>query len=171
LRLFCAIAAALLISACATLPDQGARHASIGPFPAFDGRLIVIEPTRRWQVIVHWQGERQQGAARFTHAASGRVAEIRWQGQTIELRDGENPYWRPIHNTQLAEHGIVLPPQQMAAILTGHLPASLHTKDNNRWEGRLQGSFIRLQWQPAEQRLELTDVTHGRRAILIINRP
>lgn len=171
MRLFTALLAALLLAACATVPEHGGHQTTIGPYTTFDGRLIVIEPTRRWQVLVQWQGDSRQGMARFTHAASGRVAEIRWQQQTIEMRDGTNPVWRTIPFTQLAKHGIVLPPQQMAAMLTGHVPAGLHPNGNNRWEGHLHGSFIRIRWDGEKQRLELTDITHGRRATLIITRP
>jgi hypothetical protein len=159
-----------MLAGCATLSEREVQT-TIGPFGAFDGRLIVIEPTRRWQVLVHWQGDRQQGNARLTHAASGRIAEIRWQGPRIELRDNANPLWRDVRFARLAEHGIVLPPQQIATILTGHMPAGLVPKGDNRWEGKLNNSYIRLQWQGEAQRLELTDITHGRRAILIINRP
>jgi len=159
-------------SSCATIRDrqEPARVPSaIGPYRNFSGRLIVIEPTRRWQVMLKWQAETAaQGRVRLTHAASNRVAELQWQHENIQMRDNEHPDWQIIGRQKLAEMGIVMPPQQLASILLGNMPAHFQRKNDNTWESRQTGDLIRLHWQADRRKLSLTDIRHGRQATLII---
>lgn len=73
-----------------------------------------------------------------------------------------------INGRELAEQGIVIPPQQLAAILLGDMPAHFRRKNGNIWESRRSGGLIRLQWQAEQQRLLMTDITRGRQATLMI---
>lgn len=170
-RVAIVLTAALLIGGCATTTKPHISSSSIGPFTTFSGRLIVIEPARRWQVIVNWNGTPERGDVRLTHAASNRIVQVRWNDTHIQILDNadESRSWRNVSGEALAEKGIILPPRQLAYILSGEMPAGVIEKQQGEWEGKVDDSFLRIQWLNEKQRLELTDVTHGRRAILIIN--
>jgi len=160
----------LLFSGCAKKIDPQSRPAiSIGPYSEFTGRLIVIETSRRWQTALDWKAESpEQGRLRLTHAATGTVVEFRWHNNFMEVRDNKNRYWKSINQSQLSQQGIVLPPQQLAAILLGNMPEHFTQKKTTEWESRASGSLIRLQWNPDTYRLTISDIQHGRRATLII---
>jgi hypothetical protein len=140
------------------------------PYNSFTGRLIVIEPARRWQVLIDWNSNDQGGSARLTHAASNRIIQLTWQQDRIMMLDnlGADQSWKPITAEEMAAHGIILPPQQLAQILAGHMPQSLTQKEESVWEGKIAGSFLRISWSDEYRRLELLDITHGRKATLII---
>jgi len=163
------MAVILILAGCAT--DHRVRVAeqvSIGPYPAFTGRLIVIEPTKRWQVLLTWRASTpDHGWLRITHAATNTVIELRWQGGTMELRDNRQPAWHPVGRARLSEHGIVIAPQELAAILLGQMPAHFHKISDNRWESS-SGAPIRLQWMQQSHKLIMSDIKHGRKATLII---
>ena len=160
----------LLIGGCATTKPL-ASSTAIGPFTTFSGRLIVIEPTRRWQVIVDWNGTPDRGNVRLTHAASNRIVQVKWNDAQTRILDNadQNRQWRIVSGQTLAEKGIILPPQQLAHILSGEMPAGLVEKQQGEWEGRVDGTFLRIKWLDERQRLELIDITHGRTATLIIH--
>jgi hypothetical protein len=159
----------LLMSACATI-ERHETVSSIGPYQNFTGRLIVIEPTRRWQAIIHWDGQPDRGQVRLIHAASNRIVLISWEGEQIHMRDNQSPAegWKLIDNRQLRSMGIILPPQQLAMILNGRIPHALKEQKPNLWKGKIDGALVILKWIDARKRLEITDMTHGREAILII---
>ncbi len=162
----------LSLSSCATAPD-GQRPASlqseIGPYHDFSGRLIVIERARRWQVLLKWQAETaERGKVRFTHAATNMVVQLKWQHEKIQVRDNKHPNWKIIGQQKLTEMGIVVPPQQLASILLGNMPAHFKWKNDDTWESRESGNIIRVHWQASRQKLSLTDIKHGRQATLII---
>jgi len=143
--------------------------ASIGPYPAFSGRLIVIETTRRWQTTLNWKAESpEQGWLRLTHAASGTVVEFRWLHETMQVRDNKNTTWKQINQHQLSQQGIVLPPQQLASVLLGKIPNHFKQKKPFHWESLASGSLIKLEWNSDRHRLMISDIKHGRRATLII---
>ncbi len=169
LRALC-IALALVMAGCAASHRANIGEAvSIGPYPAFTGRLIVIEPTRRWQVLLSWRATApDHGWLRITHAATNTILELRWQGDAMEMRDNRNPDWHTVNRARLAEHGIVIAPQELAAILLGRMPAHFHSVSANRWKSTNNGSMIQLQWTPKAHRLMMTDLKHGRKATLII---
>lgn len=173
IRLISFLLIGLLLAACGKHPDTLPTQAHIGPYTHFDGRLIVMEPNRRWQVSAHWQAEDEGGTCRLVHAMSGRIIDVRWQGAHIEMRDNQaaDSEWHPVSKQVLSDHGIVLPPQMLSHILQGKLPAFLQAHGPNQWQGMYQGSMIQLQWQPEKQRLTIADIKHGRRASLLINQP
>jgi len=167
------MAVMLLSGGCASTslyqPNESATAVSIGPYPAFSGRLIVIEPSKRWQVLIKWKAEQpEHGWLRISHAATGTVVELRWQGKAMQIRDNSAPDWKPIGLEQLSKHGIVIPPQMLAAILLGQMPAHFKQTDDRIWQSRQSGSLIRLRWQPQTHKLTMTDMKHGRKATLII---
>jgi len=151
----------------ATVHKAASQH--IGPFPSFSGRLIVINPSRRWQVEIDWQSyEPETGKLRLNHAFSSTIVDFRWSNSNMEVRDNTTPYWRDIEPEELAEYGIVLPPSQLASILLGKMPSHFHQKKSNMWESKQTGSLIRLHWQADLQKLTISDIQHGRIAKLII---
>lgn len=164
------ILATLALTSCASMPGKGdGLPSSIGPYSRFDGRLIVIEPSRRWQVLLRWHADsRQQGWLRLTHAATGKVVEFQWLNEQMHIRDNSHPEWQQIGRQRLAEQGIVIPPQQLASILLGSMPSQFKRKNGNTWESRQSGGLIRLEWQAEQQKLTMTDMRHGRKATLII---
>jgi len=164
-----AIVAALLTN-CVTTGVKQQSSTSIGPYNTFDGRLIVIEPKRRWQVTVQWNGTPDEGTVRLIHAATQRIVELRWQSELMQLRDNQQmpQKWQNISREQLASHGIILPPQQLAEILAGQMPSALIEKNRGEWEGRIHGSFVKVKWLASNHRLEIMDISNGRQATLII---
>jgi len=157
------LAGILLLAGCAGttphLADKPARAVTIGPYPAFSGRLIVIETTKRWQVLLNWQAQDpQRGQMRITHAATGTVVELRWQGRVMQVRDNRQPDWREIGMEQLSDQGIVIAPQELASILLGHMPAHFKQKNEHSWESHQSGSLIRLLWKPQSHTLIMTDM-------------
>ncbi|MDX8395571.1 MAG: hypothetical protein R8K22_04060 [Mariprofundaceae bacterium] len=161
----------ILIGACATTPSSTSSFTNIGPYTDFTGRLLVIEPSRRWQVMIQWKGDPKQGWTRLTHAASGRIIELQWHNQQMQKRDnqGHSSDWHPITQTQLTQDGIILSPQHLAQVLSGKVPTVFKYKQDGIWEGHLHQGFIRIRWQANSRRLTMTDITHGRTATLIIN--
>ena len=160
---------AVAISGCAGSIRPASTEQAIGPFPAFKGRLLVMEPNRRWQVSIDWQASTAEaGRLRLTHAASGTVVELIWQHHLMQLRDSSRPEFRPVTQTDLQAHGIVIPPWTLAAILLNSMPPVFHAVSPSQWEAHIDGALIRIRWRPANRRLVLTDVTHGRQATLII---
>jgi outer membrane biogenesis lipoprotein LolB len=167
------MAAILTLSGCTTTslhkPAVSAAPASIGPYPSFSGRLIVIEPTKRWQVSLKWQASKpEQGWLRIMHAATGTVVELRWHGNAMQIRDNQQPAWRQIELEKLSEHGIIIPPHELAAILLGRMPAHFRQKSGQIWESRESGYLVRLRWQKELRKLTITDMKHGRKAVLMI---
>ena len=158
-----------LISACATIEKHEAAS-SIGPYKNFTGRLIVIEPARRWQATIHWNGEPDKGQVRLIHAASNRIILLSWEGERMQMADNQSPVegWELIDNRQLQSMGIILPPQQLAMILSGRIPHTLKEQQPDLWRGKIDGTLVLLKWIDALKRLEITDITHGRKATLLI---
>ncbi|MDQ6979762.1 MAG: hypothetical protein Q9M09_06220, partial [Mariprofundaceae bacterium] len=89
------IALLWLLAACSahqplsTSRQAGDTAPAIGPYPQLSARLIVMQPNHRWQVMMDWQGNAHAGTARLTHAASGRVLLIRWQGKQTKMLDNQ----------------------------------------------------------------------------------
>ncbi len=169
------LALLLLLSACSwnmPAPQQTVskpQSNAIGPYPNFSGRLIVIDPSRRWQVSVDWQAKQAaSGKLRLSHAFSSTVVDFRWTDSYMEIRDSKFPYWRHIEQQELTEHGIMLPPTQLASILLGDIPSHFHQKKQNTWESMNAGYLIRLHWQSESRKLTISDMKHGRIAKLII---
>jgi len=166
--LFSGLAAILFITSCASLPAPE-QAAGIGPYSSLHARLLVIEPSKRWQVLLDWHADSPvSGHARMSHAASNTVVELRWRHDDIELRDNKTPAWRKVSTAQLAEQGIVVSPYTLSRFLAGRIPAGFKQRETNTWESRQAGGIIRVQWYAQAGRLELSDIKHGKRATLII---
>lgn len=167
IRLF--IAGTLFLPISCVTTQKTDQTAGIGPYHHFSGRLLVIQPANRWQAELDWRGDANAGQARLTHAASSRIIEIQWLGETMQLRDNQqHPAWQLVDEQRLYQQGIIMLPQQLADILNGNMPASLHKRGSNHWEGMVRNSHLKLIWKPDQQRMEITDITHGNRLILII---
>ncbi|MDX8398174.1 MAG: hypothetical protein R8K49_07650 [Mariprofundaceae bacterium] len=158
---------ALLISACSSLPAQ---HQPIltSSINQFHGRLIIIESTHRWQTLIRWKANQYSGYTRLTHAATGRIIEVKWKDKTIQARDNlaDISRWKPISIQELQQYGIILPPQMIAAILQKNIPSFFKQKNPYTWQGEYHGNLIRLHRQ--QNRLSITDLKHGKIAHLII---
>jgi outer membrane biogenesis lipoprotein LolB len=174
LRPLLALLVLVWLAGCAGQRPPTGMVSSIGPYPSFSGRLIVMQPTRRWQVEVDWKAPTPEaGWLRLTHAASGRIVELRWQGNDLHLSDNQDPTHpdKSISEAQLTDYGIVIPPRQLAAILLGHIPSAFRPTGPGRWEAHLGGDILRLDWNAGARRLTLTDLAHGDRAMLLIGAP
>ena len=153
--------------------DKPSAAVLIGPYADFSGRLIVIEPKRRWQVLLKWRADTpERGWLRITHAATATVVELGWQGDRMVVRDNQQPDWRRITQSELSSQGIVIPPRQLAAVLLGQMPPEFHftgkRTGQQTWESREHGQRIILRWQPESRRLTMTDMKQGRKASLMI---
>ena len=169
------LALALSLNACAWVmpilqpPASQLTPTAIGPYSSFSGRLLVMQPSKRWQVAIDWQARTAEtGTIRLSHALSGTVVDFRWTDTSMQVRDNTLPYWRYIQQQELTKHGLVIPPSQLASILLGHIPKHFIAKKPGTWESRASGSLIRLRWQARLKKLTLTDLKHGRIAKLII---
>jgi len=166
------IAGIFLLTACSTLQSSSSIqeiHAH-KPWRSFNGQLSILESSHRWQVLIHWQADLTSGKARLTHAATGRIIALQWQGKHIQIRDNQasKTLWQSINEDALMQYGIVLPPQTIAAILHSKIPPSLKFKHHQTWQGQFHGNTIRLRWQNNHHKLTMTDISHGRTAILRI---
>ncbi len=143
---------------------------TIGPYDAFTARLLVMEPKRRWQVMLNWSGSSQAGQARLVHAASSRVIRIHWQGDNIRLLDNQRlPLrWRRVRPQELAERGLVIPPAQLAAIFHNQIPKRLVYIGHGQWKGKGDWRGIRMRWHPGQKSLTLSDIAHGREVRFIL---
>jgi len=164
---------ALCLSACATVkPNEKSIYQEKQPvISAFKGSLLVFSPRHRFHVLIQWQADLQQGHARLTHAASGRVVELRWQGEDLSMRDNQSAgaRWRHVDAKQLQDIGIVLQPWVLAKVLHHQMPKALHSKDGRIWRGKMDQSVVQLRWQDDYHQLTMTDITHGRKAVLRMN--
>ena len=81
----------LFLTACSTLQQSTPTQGSITykPWDHFDGQLSVLESTHRWQVRIHWQADLESGKARLTHAETGRIIELQWRENHIQVRDNQ----------------------------------------------------------------------------------
>lgn len=162
------ISVCLFTTGCATLPES-AQAPAIGPYRSISARLLVIEPSRRWQVMLDWRTEGpSSGRARLVHAASDTVIELRWHKDNIELRDNRSPRWRKVSMAQLAKQGIVITPYALSRFLSGQLPPDFRETGPDAWESRRGHTIIRVNWNAATQHLDISDIRHGRHATLII---
>lgn len=174
LRLFLTLAMLAWLAGCAIQRPPAGAVSSIGPYPSFSGRLIVMQPVRRWQVQIDWRAATpSEGWLRLTHAASGRIVVLTWHGSTLHLNDNQDPTHpdRIVSEATLADYGIVLPPRELAAILLGRMPPQFRPAGPGHWEAHRHGDVIRIDWNASARRLTLTDLARGNRATLLIGNP
>ena len=168
-------ASALLLSACASFPaykSSGFRPPSaIGPYHRITARILVVDPKHVWQAMMDWQSEQPgEGSIRIVHAVIGRIVELRWRHDKMWLRDNqtESPKWRPVSKEELASRGMVISPQELSEFLGGHVPPGFQPKGPNRWTIHRNNSHIRVEWNAQKKRLIFSDISHGRKATMII---
>jgi len=163
----------IFLTACSTVTPYhpSTAHKPPANITAFQGNLLVFSPKHRFQVSIQWQADLKQGHARLTHPASGRVVELRWQEESLSMRDNQanQPSWHAVHEEQWQNLGIVLQPWKLAKVLHHRMPQGLHSKDGKIWQGKLNHSVIRLHWQNNYHLLTMIDITRGRKAVLRIN--
>ncbi len=158
----------VFLAACAKAPPETGRKS----YAEFSARLMVIEPARRWQVLVDWRNNgKDRGWLRLTHALTGRIVELRWQERHLWLRDNQaaGTDWREINLNYLASYGIPLFPTDVARFLRGSAPDDFTRTGENMWAGKRLNSLIRVRWNQLRRILKITDIRNGKIAILIIN--
>lgn len=160
-----ALACALLFSSCATITAP--RNVPV--YDAFSGRLIVITPKQRWQTTIQWRSpSEEEGWLRLTHAATGRIVELRWQGNRMWVRDNLAPQPRSLEGKDLADQGIPLDPRTLSAFLHGRLQNATR-KGPRTWSMNTPTSRIELRWDRKGRRLTLLDAKHGNKALIVID--
>ena len=160
----------LMLGACAkhVIEDRGSV-----PIEAFSGRLLVMATAKRFQVDIDWQGKEDNGSLRLTHASSGRIVDVIWENRSMLWRDNLNHNWQPLTEQALSEMGVILPPWVLAKVFLGDLPNSMKTKDNFTWKGNwFYGGNkldLKIRWSSDRKRVELVDMKHAKKAVVIID--
>ncbi len=143
----------------------------IGPYHRVTARILVMEPKHIWQAMMDWQSEQaDEGEIRIVHALSGRIVQFRWRHDKMWLRDNQagSPRWRPISKKGLASHGIIISPRELSEFLGGHVPSGFQPTGLNRWSTHRNNSHVRVEWNAQKKRLIFSDISHGRKVIIII---
>jgi hypothetical protein len=157
-----------MLAGCAKAPSKMKLPALV----EFTGRLIVIEPARRWQVLVTWHSlGKNEGWLRLSHAATGRIIELRWRSKMMWLRDNqaELPDWQMITLQDLRSYGISLFPNDIALFLAGETPPDFNAAGENMWRGKRMDHTLHVKWVQSKRQLRITDVTMGKIFILMID--
>jgi len=140
------------------------------PITTFSGRLLVVSPEKRFQVDVDWQGTSEKGQLRLTHGLSGRVVDVAWLGQRMRWRDSsQTQQWHELSEKGLLDMGVLLPPWILAKVFARKMPPSMKAKGNNVWQGVWGVVPLKIKWIGGQRRVEMTDMKHGRRAVVIFN--
>ncbi len=139
------------------------------------GRLLVMTAARRIQLWMQWHATMDAGTVRLTHAASGRVLDVRWQANKqskwIEMRDNQgHTQWTRISMQAWRKMGVVLAPWTLAALLHHQPPKFLEAQDAEHWQGRVQQRLIRIHWQRDAGIVTMRDMSAGNTAILRMER-
>lgn len=136
----------------------------------FSGRLLVMGASHRFQVEMDWAGDAGQGSIRLTHGMSGRIVDVRWQGRVMAWRDNQQSQaWQPLTEIDLQNMGVIFPPWVMARVFTGDLPDTMVSKDQRIWQGTMAGNELKIVWASAQQKVELTDIKNGRKAVVVFD--
>jgi len=129
-----------------------------------------MNPAHRWQFEVDWQGDEAQGDLRITHGLSGRVVYVKWVQQSMTMLDSsQSALWRPLSQASLLEMGVMLPPWTLARVFLGDLPSTMHSQDKHTWQGSWGEAKLRLRWSNSFHKLELLEMKHGRRLVLLFD--
>jgi len=165
-----ALCGLVLLSACV---KHATVEQSLSPIEKFSGRLLVVSTAKRFQVEIDWLGQVQKGELRLTHAASGRIVDVTWEHESMLWRDNEHMGWSPLSENELSDMGVILPPWMLAKIFLGEMPSTMITKDQRTWRGTWLYNKSKLdlsiRWASDRKRVELTDLKHGKKAVVIIN--
>jgi len=144
---------------------------TIGPYPQPHGRIMLLG-SHRAQLLFSCRQTPLGGTCRFTHGASGRVIELRWQSQHIWQRsnDANHQQWQAINIEALYKLGLVVHPATMMQLLNGTIPSWLHPKATNKWQGKHNNARIQMQWYPDQHRLDMTNLSKGAKIRLLLDR-
>jgi hypothetical protein len=157
----------LLATSCAKHSDTQQKFE---PITTFSGRLLVISPEKRFQVDVDWQGTSEKGKLRLTHGLSGRVVDVVWLGHSMRWRDSsQTQQWRDLPEKGLLDMGVLLPPWTLAKVFVRNMPRSMKAKGNNVWQGVWDAVPLKIKWLGGQRRVEISDMKHGRRAVVIFH--
>ena len=157
----------LLMASCVKHSDVPQKFE---PITTFSGRLLVISPEKRFQVDVDWQGTSEKGQLRLTHGLSGRVVDVAWLGHSMRWRDSsQTQQWRYLPKESLLDMGILLPPWTLAKVFSRNMPPSMKAKGNGVWQGIWDTVSLKIKWFGGQRRVEITDMKHGRRAVVIFH--
>ncbi len=157
----------ILVACAKQSPETGTQT-----YAEFTGRLIVIEPARRWQVLVKWHSiDKDSGKLRLTHAATGRIIELLWQKGQMRLRDNQAAFtsWQDINLKDLTSFGISLHPNDISLFLSGLTPSGFTVTAKNKWSGKRMDSLLKVKWVQNRKQLRVTDTSLGKTAILMID--
>ena len=168
--LLSALCGLLLLSACVKHTEEGQICTPIEPF---SGRLLVMSTTKRFQVDIDWKGVEQKGELRLTHVSSGRIVDVLWEHESMFWHDNENADWSPLTEVELNDMGVILPPWILAKIFLGEMPNTMSTKNQLTWKGswvhKKTNVELTVRWASDRKRVELVDIKHGRKVVVIIN--
>ncbi len=169
------IVSALLLSACASLPTDKFSNirpsSTIGPYRRVTARILVMGPKRVWQAMMDWQSGRSgEGRMRIVQPVIGRIVEFRWRHDEMWLRNNQigSPQWHPVSKEELASHGMVISLWELSEFLGGHVPPGFQQEGPNRWSIHRNNSRVRVEWNAQKKRLIFSDISHGRKATMII---
>jgi|GEM_PF-6614539 len=139
--------------------------AKFEPKQDFSGRLLVMDQKHRFQLDMDWAGDAKQGNVRLTHGLSGRIVDVRWMNETMRWRDNQQSLsWQMLTVDELLDMGVIFPPWVMAKIFAGDLPATMMSKDQRTWQGKLAEHELKIIWASAQQKVELVDLKRGKKA-------
>jgi len=145
--------------------------AELKPIAEFTGRLLVINQAHRYQMEIDWQADDKQGKLRLTHALTGQVVDVAWQEKTMLWRNSAtHTTWQPLSVKQLKRYGIIFPPWVLRRIFLGEMPDTMKTKDGRLWQGMWSDDIhLMVRWSATQQRVEMVDMKHGRKAVVIFD--
>ncbi|MDX8412696.1 MAG: hypothetical protein R8J85_01280 [Mariprofundales bacterium] len=165
-----ALLIAVLLTGCMTKPPTSfPPSTAIGPYAQPHGRIILLG-NHRAQLLFNCQKSTDGGACRFTHGASGRIMELRWQRQQIWQRSNsaDQQQWQQLPVNSLYKLGLVVHPAVMMDLLNNTIPPWLHPKATNKWQGKQHNNRIQMAWFPNRNRLEITNLTKGSKIKLLL---
>jgi len=165
-----ALAAILFVAVLTSCVKHEPLTTAYQPITTFSGRLLVISPKHRFQVEIDWQADDKHGQLRLTHALSGRVVNVEWQGKRMFWHDNaEVLNWQPLSEQALKDMGVIFPPWILAKIFLGQYPDTMQSKGKQMWQGTWSGHQLQIKWSNEYQRLELIDFKRGQKAVVIIH--
>jgi len=145
--------------------------AELRPIAEFSGRLLVINQAHRYQLEIDWRADEKQGQLRLTHGLTGQVVDVSWQEETMLWRNSTtHTAWQPLSAEELKRYGIIFPPWILRRIFLGEMPDTMKTKDGRLWKGMWdEETHLTVRWSATQQRVEMIDMKHGRKAVVIFN--
>jgi len=158
---------ALMLVSCA---KHDVTPSAFEPVSTFSGRLLVMDPKHRFQVELDWQANETKGTLRLTHALSGRMVFVQWQGKKMFWHDNNSDLsWSLLSEEELKDMGVIFPPWTLAKVFLGQYPSSMQSQNKQLWKGTWDEKNLQIKWSNNYRRVELTDFKRGQKAIVIMN--